>query len=502
MLLSVLVRRSPTRAFALLVTAGAAVGACSTILGVEDYRVAPPTPKEAGARLEAGREAGTPSIRFADANCEQCVTKNCGPEFQACKDDPLCGAWEARAAQCAPTNDGCVHKAFVQAGRTDAAVGALVVCSDRRCFDQCGAMNSPSYGPRCATAIKEKMDPVAAASIREDPAANDFYRCWFAKNCVLPIGPPTTVDAAAAPAGYAGNRNPSCLWECVDPNGVYEPVPVAGQDGGLAPGAVVNLSIWTFTGAYNECGAADLSCVEHYGWVPSTSAYIKVTVFASTAGFPEIPGTPVPGLTVRACLQTDEACAGQVDPRANGGPLTTDGDGRATFTLPTNITGQTWYFEVTPTDWHGGPKHVLFNTGRRLVRDALIPLTISDEVRALTETTSTITQGTWQPGSAALRAWPRTCMNLLARGLAIDVEQPTGSRPVQVYQTAAGILAPVPDASAFAAVAWNLAPGRRWVTARDPVTNRVIAREQVILKADSLTVLNWLEPKREPGSAE
>jgi hypothetical protein len=325
---------------------------------------------------------------------------------------------------------------------------------------------------------------------RKDENCLGVSRCVFEKNCLVWNGNPAEPGDAGAMS--PDNRNPACFNECADPGFAYRPSS-DGPDGGLLASPIDSLLVCQFAGAYAACNLGDLSCTGRYGWDPAPKPTARVTVFVHTGTFPELFGVAMPQVTVRACqLNQSVNC-----PVLSGYDLlkVTGRMGDTTFTLPTDDTGAYWYFEVTP-GWPRGPKKFLFHTGRRLREDTVLSLATME---ALYFGVKDPVDGgiPWNPNQGAIQTFDRGCELNLVGGLEVWLD---GADARALYSGSGHLFETAPSPGSFGARIFGVEPGFHILTTRKG--GKKVAEELVRVEADAVTVMNWLEPRRTPGSNE
>jgi hypothetical protein len=76
-----------------------------------------------------------------------------------------------------------------------------------------------------------------------------------------------------------------------------------------------------------------------------------------------------------------------------------------------------------------------------------------------------------------------------------------GGAPSIGYFTASYDLNPTPSGSTVGANIASVEPGLRTVSAYNS-DHQLVAQEQVVVKADALTFMDWFEPLRTPGPGQ
>jgi hypothetical protein len=344
-------RPHPLLALALLAFGSAG---CGKILGVDEYRVATPPAKDAGSM----------PIIPTNTPCGACVAAHCASELDQCRQDELCTGWERCMARCTPGDGACEHACFTTTGQTNGKMGNISACTLQRCSDECKATGIMSaYAAGCSAAIRTNCQPQLSACAG-DANCLKFTRCLSETNCLTREGAASPPDSASS--GVVG-MNPACNWQCEDRIRLYEPIG-AGADGGLVPNPTMASALCSFLESA-ACDLGSLACVGHYIWPPASAmtTTIDVTVFVNEGGYAELPGTPMGEIPVTACRQQSTDCGESVS-------QTTDTNGRAVLSLPTDGgLGDTWYFEFSP-GWPNGPSQLLFNAGRRLNEPTFLAL--------------------------------------------------------------------------------------------------------------------------------
>lgn len=370
-------------------------------------------------------------------------------------------------------------------------MGDISMCTFQHCLDDCKASGSAStYAPACFDASWTTLEPWVRACAADD-GCRDFWLCTFEKNCLVGSGSGEPPDAAH---GETVNKNPACFWECIDRTHSYEPRQTA--DGGVAPSVINDFALNAFFNAYQNCRFGDLSCVGRYQSlrVNPSKANIDVTVFVNSGSYAEYPGPSLEGIEVRACRQGITPCRRAADfaPAA-----TTDETGHATFHLPNDPAGGSWYFEVTP-GWSTGPSRVLFATGRRLAADTTLSLPVPQELAKRGQPSFYYSiAGQGSKASGGVLAWTRSCDAFVATGLEVRINGPREPGSGAAYFAPDFQAFPEPSTNTLGAYLEGVEPGVRTVTAWKGDSK--VAEEQVVVEADAVTVMSWLEPLRAPG---
>jgi hypothetical protein len=272
-------------------------------------------------------------------------------------------------------------------------------------------------------------------------------------------------------------------------------------DAAIAPNPFNGLALCSYLTGQRACGWGDLSCVGKYDWTGTSPPNIAVTLFANEGSFPEDNAAPVPGASIRAC---NDSVAAQLKPCfPQSGAATTDTEGLTpALTLPSDSTGDYWYFDLTPP-WTNGPKTMRFYSGRKLAaRDAVISLPMYKQLfYVVRDPAYRLANAPWRRDKAVLWAVPRDCKGADAFGLEVSVEVPDGGAPPSASYQANGTWVTTPcgvGASCGSATAGGvftgLEPGPVTVIARSG--GAVVAKENIVTVADSVTFLYWLEPLR------
>lgn len=462
-----------------------AAAGCGKILGLNDYR--------AGTPGSGTPEASAAKIVFTDSKtCGPCVTAHCPSELDACRTDALCAAWESCIAACKPGNGACEHECFKTAGKTNRKMGEISACTLQHCLGECqSGAGFSAYAPSCGDALRSNCAGQLAACAADEPCL-EAGRCTFEKNCVVWSGDP----APGVDAGRSVFRNPACAWECADRTHVYEPRNT-GTDGGLSPSPLLGLLFCQFSGSpYAACALDDLSCAGRYSWEYGSGApTMDVTVFVHANVFPEVFAAPLRNVPVRACQSPIENCSDHPDYTV---PQTTGPNGDATFHLPTGGTGGYWYFEVTP-GWPDGPSKLLFNPGRRLNGNTALSLAANESGLSTAKVAGPIGT-TWDPLRGLIYVFNRDCVLNLVGGVELRVEGADSGVTRVSYNGSVAPTQNAPSESTFSAYISGVEPGVRTITAWKG--NVKVAEDVVVVKADSVTFMNWFAPSRKPGSGQ
>jgi hypothetical protein len=453
-------------------------GACGKILGVDGYSVGGGPRADAGGSSKPGA-----AFDFVDPTCGKCMKAKCPTELAKCRNDRLCGPWQDRMAQCKTGDTGCQHDCYAKAGATNPAIGDAAVCSWGSCWDECSVSIASGVSSSCADQVVAQCGDEDRKCFA-DATCRDYWRCLVGSNCLLLTG-----DSAVA------GVNPTCEWQCGDRYGPY--VPVSEADGGVQNSAMAADNLCIYERAYSACNLGDLSCTLKYPSPTPSSSQIAVKFSAHTQAIPEVQGTPLGGIPIRACLS-------QTDCLTDYGHDTTDGQGHAEISLPRHGLGESWYFEVTPlSSWPNGPSKMLFYSGRPLIQPTTISLAMDEadfsDVRH--PGAGARVGDVWNRDKAALWVFTRSCYNSLADGLEIRVTGLDGGiAGTPLYNGTRPT--PCGTSCGSSATGWayfsDMEPGVVTVSAYDDRGTKVAEEPVVITKADSVTILNWLEPLRSP----
>jgi hypothetical protein len=367
-------------------------------------------------------------------------------------------------------------------------MGEISACTLQHCYDECKAGGIMSaYGDECSEKVRANCD-ASSRACRDDEGCLDFTRCMFEKNCL--VAPPSASGATAA--GFIG-RSPGCLNQCTDRIRLYEPVGV-GTDAGLVPNATMGnvLCMDLNADVYAACHDGDTSCSGHYNWAYQGASSIRVKLLVTNGAYAEAPGTPLPHIPIRACLQDRVGCA---PPLASG---TTD-KGVLTLTLPTQIAGVAPYFEVTPGAAAGFGK-VLYHTTRRLTTDTTISLDVGPWLpEAGHPNYKFASLAPWSKDQGAILIMMRSCAGFSlynAEARLDDVDG--GARPV-AYWGFGFELSPQPKETTSAAYFAGVPAGLHTVSVWQK--GQKISEEPVVVEADALSQVEYLTPLTEAQGA-
>lgn len=444
-------------------------GGCGKLAGIDDYH---------GNAAPAGDAAST--AMFVNPTCGACVAAGCTEQLDSCQKNATCGPWERCMAQCMPGDGACEYTCTAAVNPTNGTMGDIAACTFQHCYDECQATGPwSSFSAACGPAYRKSCE-MPARACAGDEGCREFTRCMFEDNCLASSG------AATSPDGTSSGINPACTWQCEDRVQAYEPVD-AGADAGLAPNPTMATFLCAFFNIGAACGLGRLDCVDGYGWVSTSAQTVAVTAFVHSGNYAELPGAVMPGVQVRPCRQEVFDCTADYETQ------TTDVNGRAPFNLATDASGHTWYFEVTP-GWPNSPSKLLFNTGRRLSEDTFLSLGIG----AASALASNVL---WSKDLGALYIWMRGCDNFLAPGLKIRLDADAGAVSISYLTASAGTSSPTFSASTYLASVYSVEPGVRTVSAYNK-DGQPVAEEKVVVKADAITYMEWLEPLRAPGAGQ
>jgi hypothetical protein len=458
------------------------LGACAQVLGVDQYSV-------------SSKPTGAAVFSFKDRVCEDCVRASCASSLDTCAAGSPCSTWEACTAQCKLGDDVCARGCYTKVGATNGPIADVAMCTFEHCLDACQSSSGvyPAYGRGCGSTYRTSCASQAQACAGNADCL-ELSRCMLEKNCLLEAPPGEPLTAASLVS-----RNPACAYECGDQAHLY--VPRTPPDGGLATNATLGSILCNFygPGEFVACDYGELQCVGRYTWGSASSSVIHVTTLFTDTGLPEAPGIPLEDATVSACNPQSLNCS---PPEA--APQQTGADGEAQFDLPTSNVPLRLYFEVV-TGWTDGPSLLLYYPGRSLIRDTFLSFqTGGTDLSGLKQPGSRYVPfaGPWIAGRGGIIARMFGCSGRAVFGLklALDGDRDAGSSPIVYFDSLGQYLSLSPTDSTIQGYIAAIEPGLHTISAWNG--DQEVAEEQVVVKADALTILPWLFPKRAPGAGE
>lgn len=274
---------------------------CGQILGVDDFRAAPPPSRNTGDGDAAARVTGA-LFDFDRAGCSACTMKYCEPEARACVAEPTCqDFWSCRAA-CAPDDltceNTCRTRSWPWGGGAYRArqTGEFEACLAQHCESTCTTSHVLGQA--------------------------DCARC-AATSC-------TDVDWQKHAASVAVQHLEACDASCVGLT-LQDELRLSACGCDQAPDATAEaIALW---GARRRCMAAtcaapcleqDLDCIEKVTRPPALQDPILYRLVAYSFA----DRMAVSGATAKACALTDPDCT---NPRV--APTQLDNQGVAEFPM-------------------------------------------------------------------------------------------------------------------------------------------------------------------------
>jgi len=394
--------------------------------------------------------AGVSELQSASAACASCMTASCGDEEGACRESTGCSERLDCELACSPDDVSC--RTGCAESEVGAAIGPVDACAETRCSAPCAhacgdllPITPPASAQACAACVSQQCCDVASA-------CGASAECRAGIECARAASVPDAIETCQVALHPTGTAASTALTQCVKED------------------------------CDEECAFGnDWSCLGAVAPPPATTSTIQGTLVVLN-GSAQSDG--VPGLQVRACYITDEACSSPETPS-----MTTDASGSVTLMLPTQsqsgLAGFLGYFEVTDPKGQyltaiAIPGFPLTQTG---FSQSFIVISLADA-----QTLAQAVHRSYDPTTGSLIVTATDCAYETTPGATYKLDD-TGPETLLVYPAYGlpSLTTTKTDATGVAIVAF-LPPGAGTVTASND-QKQITSKSPFFTRANAVTLL-------------